>query len=357
MSERKADGERLALRLDEWPATDLAAWNRAIQVGDVLEGAGPASDWRPKTRRQVVKGYGLWLGFLVRRSVLDPDELPGNRLTEDWLRAYIQDLKSRVAPITVVSRLTDLSEAIRVMDPSADRSLLRRVIGRLSPTARPSRKKAGRMVASGRILQRALLHFEAVTVGPAPSDHIRASWRRDALMVALLAARPLRRANITQIEIGWHLQRVGDRFLLTFQAEEMKDGRPLETDVPVALCPLIECYLAEDRPILLGERESDRLWISVRRAPMTEQAVYCRVTETTRRIFGHPLNPHLFRDCAVTSLAVDDPEHMRVAARILGHRSLRTTNKAYNQATMLSAQRKFAAALEDIADGLRWEAK
>lgn len=355
MTDRKADGERLALRLDEWPAQDQAAWSRAIQVGDLLYNAGPASHWRPKTQVQVIKGYGLWLGFLDRRSDLDASETPGSRLTEVRLRAYIDDLKARLAPKTVVSRLTDLSEALRVMDPSADRSLLRRAIGRLAATARPSRNKAGRMMASGKILRQALLYFESVTDKPAPSLHIRASWRRDALMVALLAARPLRRANITQIEIGRHLLRVGDGFLLVFQADEVKDNRPLEVDIPAALCPLVEIYLAEDRPMLLGEHESNRLWISVRREPMSEQAVYCRVTETTRRIFGRPLNPHLFRDCAVTSLAVDDPEHMKIAARILGHRSLATTNKAYNQATMLSAQRDFAAALEDLADELRWE--
>ena len=28
--------------------------------------------------------------------------------------------------------------------------------------------------------------------------------------------------------------------------------------------------------------------------------------------FGHALNPHLFRDCAATSIAIEDPDHVRI---------------------------------------------
>jgi integrase/recombinase XerD len=28
--------------------------------------------------------------------------------------------------------------------------------------------------------------------------------------------------------------------------------------------------------------------------------------------FGHSVNTHLFRDCAATSVATDDPEHVRI---------------------------------------------
>ena len=41
----------------------------------------------------------------------------------------------------------------------------------------------------------------------------------------------------------------------------------------------------------------------------------------TAAAFGHPVNPHLFRDCAATSIAIDDPQHVRIASQILGHRS------------------------------------
>src|SRR3954469_9352620 len=54
---------------------------------------------------------------------------------------------------------------------------------------------------------------------------------------------------------------------------------------------------------------SDRRWILVRRRPMTEQAMYCRVVvATTARLLRRPLHPHAFRHAAATSTAELDPE-------------------------------------------------
>jgi hypothetical protein len=34
----------------------------------------------------------------------------------------------------------------------------------------------------------------------------------------------------------------------------------------------------------------------------------------TARILGVAINPHLFRDCAATTIATDDPEHVLIIA-------------------------------------------
>ncbi len=52
-----------------------------------------------------------------------------------------------------------------------------------------------------------------------------------------------------------------------------------------------------------------------------------------------PINPHLFRDCAATSIAIDDPVHVGIAARVLGHRTGSTTERFYNQARSIEASR------------------
>ena len=50
---------------------------------------------------------------------------------------------------------------------------------------------------------------------------------------------------------------------------------------------------------------------------MTQMALYDRIMLQTKAAFGLPLNPHLFRDCAATSIAIQDPEHVRIAASLL----------------------------------------
>lgn len=57
---------------------------------------------------------------------------------------------------------------------------------------------------------------------------------------------------------------------------------------------------------------------------------------------------HLFRDCAATSIALEDPEHVRIAAQILGHRSFATTEKYYRLARAADASRAYQAAIEAL---------
>jgi integrase len=76
---------------------------------------------------------------------------------------------------------------------------------------------------------------------------------------------------------------------------------------------------------------------------MTQIAIYDRIRARTKEAFGVAINPHLFRDGAATTLAIADPEHVRAAAPLLGHRSFGTTERNYIQAKGLEAHRKFVA--------------
>lgn len=74
-------------------------------------------------------------------------------------------------------------------------------------------------------------------------------------------------------------------------------------------------------------------------------ALYDIVRKRTKTAFGHPINPHLFRDEAATYLAIHDPEHVRLSAPLLGHRQLTTTERYYQQGRSLQASRSYANAM------------
>jgi hypothetical protein len=78
---------------------------------------------------------------------------------------------------------------------------------------------------------------------------------------------------------------------------------------------------------------------------MTEIAISDRIVRHTRDAFGKPMNPHLFRDAAATTFAVADPDHVRVAAPLLGHRNFATTERYYQQAQTLQAHSAYVAAI------------
>src|SRR6516164_6674257 len=42
------------------------------------------------------------------------------------------------------------------------------------------------------------------------------------------------------------------------------------------------------------------------------------ISQLTRARFGHVISPHLFRDAAAASVAIEDPEHVHVTKSILG---------------------------------------
>ena len=69
-------------------------------------------------------------------------------------------------------------------------------------------------------------------------------------------------------------------------------------------------------------------------------SIYCRVVLVTKRLFGTPINPHLFRSCAATSLVHAAPEKARQAALLLGHRYFKTTEEHYVKACQIVASHK-----------------
>jgi integrase len=169
---------------------------------------------------------------------------------------------------------------------------------------------------------------------------------RMGFQMALLAMRPLRMRNFSGIRIGVNLVREGDVWWLRFARAETKTRQPIEVPFPKELYPALERYLAHFRPLLAGPGfKSDLLWVSYHYKPLSPHTLQLSLTRITEKAFGKPINPHLFRDCVATSIAINDPAAVRMAATILGHRSFATTEKYYNLASSLQAGRALADSL------------
>jgi integrase len=98
-------------------------------------------------------------------------------------------------------------------------------------------------------------------------------------------------------------------------------------------------------PTLSRRRSPAGLWAALKRRAITGQAIYDAITQRTRVAFGRAINPHLFRDCAATTIAITAPDRIGVARDLLGHASLATTEQYYNQARSIDASRLLARVL------------
>jgi integrase/recombinase XerD len=340
---------RTSLPFDHWPVIDRQLWAAAQTKGGLFEPDGKAAHWADATRKQVEKGYAKWLGYLALIRQLDPHITPVARISPDRLRSYAQWMEeSHLASTTLVSRMRDLREALRVMEPAADLALIQKVISALNARATPSRNKHSRIMHPEVLLAGTIRELSAIPEGVAPNPKIRACWYRDALIFMFLICRPIRLKNVTELRIGTHLINKDTQWDCHLAAEETKEKAPLSFTLPELIGPYLSEYLECYRPLLLGGRQGDHLWISIRRTPMSKQAVYDGICKLTERVFDKHINPHLLRDCAASAMATDDPEHILAAARILGHASLQTTNRHYNQSQMTAAGNILHEVLADL---------
>lgn len=340
---------RIALLPACWPDTDRVAWVAALTDADPLDEPGLAARWRPNTRHTVQTHYGMWLAFLRDTGQLDPTTAPAARVTRERLAAYLEHLRARqLSPVTIAGRLRDLREALRVMQPGAGLGPLDRMVVALDATAEPVRDKRLGLVPPTRLLNAALQEMDrldGVHVHERGQSRRVAENYRVALMIAVLATRPLRLSNIAGMELSRHLTREGDLFWCRFDASEMKSPRPLAFPMPPILTSRIERYLTVYRPMLLRGTEDPHVWISIRATPMQDNSVYYRIRDMTELLVGERLTPHRFRDSAATFIAEELPEQVRIITTLLGHATLHTSEMHYNQAGMLSAHRKYVEAL------------
>lgn len=136
-----------ALPLDAWWATDQAAWMATIDAGDGIEPPGLAATWASRSCENAKLAHGRYSGFLYRNGRLRPVARVGERLVAEDLCAFGRELAAQLAPITVLGIFASLNMAIKAMDPTADRTVLKTIIARLERTAKGTRDIAGNLVS------------------------------------------------------------------------------------------------------------------------------------------------------------------------------------------------------------------
>lgn len=334
---------------------------QAERSGDFPDEPGAAVGWRPATRKAAVGAYGRWLAYLADHGRLDPDIGPVARMTPAAVGDYLAYLRAGRSSIALASYVGVLSLMVQAMAPESDWRWLHRLHARLRRRAEPSRNKRSRIVSSIELVQlgRDLMAYAETIATDRPLK--AAVDFRDGLMIALLAARPLRQRNFLGIEIGRHLVPVGVGYALCFEAGETKTGRAIEIPFPHALLPELRRYLSCYRPYLLalgqsrgasrqrGDRHPGaRLWVSQYGLAMSASAQQASLEKHTRTRFGHVVNAHLFRTCAATTVATEDPEHARISAQILGHANFRTTERYYIQAATRVSSRQYHDQIQSI---------
>ena len=343
------------LRAPHWPAYDRAIWEAEITNVGWFDDGGRLARYPQRRIRIFESAYGRWLGFL---RVYFPDLALVSGLDHfgrDQVVAYYECHHAVLAPCTVRAYITDLLTVVRAMAPVQSFEALHNAARHIWRTAEPVTDKNASLVPARDLFT---LGFDLMRDAPELSTELkRASQYLDGLMIAMLIAVPVRLGNFVAIEIDRHLLKKNDDYWLVFPGSEVKNGRPLEYRLPASLCQPIETYLEQHRPHLLARRgrfydgdPGNALWISEHGTALKRFPIRERIKRRTRERFGFPVIPHRFRDCAATSIAIEDPEHVGIIMTALGHAYAKTGEQIYNQARSLEAARRYQAVIDGFRD-------
>jgi integrase/recombinase XerD len=286
----------------------------------------------------------------------DPDcttKPPADRITKERVAAYVASLLSLGnSTATILARLQELGEVAKVFAPERSWTFINAVSSKVRARHQPARNKSN-LKLSDELLG---LGLELIERAARASGLPAAILHRDGLLIALLALVPLRRRNMAGLRLHNNLFRIDDRWIISIDASETKTHAAFEVDWPDELLAPLETYLEIHRPFLASlpgrwsKPVKDFFWVSSEGSPMTQIAIYDRIRKRTAEAFGVAVNPHLFRDAAATTLAIADPEHVRVAAPLLGHRTFSTTERHYQQAKTLEAHRTYIEVIQQRGD-------
>jgi len=328
-----------------WPAAEREIWMQACIAPQRLRPGGAAARLKASTRTGLVRAYGYLLEFCHRNGLLDQDAEAGAHVTPEIIDAFVHHLNGRVGSVTRASYIGKIRRIVKILAPGRNLVWLGEIEADLRYAARP-RPKYHRIVSSKRLLALGLELIRRGETNKHLTDLGRARLVRDGLMIALLALCPIRLRNLAELNVGRQLRRVGDVWWIILAADETKTGRPDERPVPGIVAEAIERWLGHWRSVF--HPSDDAFWPSIRGGLLAYTYVGHIITETTRRELGVAVNPHLFRDCAVYTVAINAGDRMGIASGLLQHTDQRSVEKYYNKGASFDAVRRYQQILDQL---------
>lgn len=329
-----------ALPLPDWPEADHETWLAAQAPANALCDGGVVSHLSRRTLRDLTQGYGYFLRFLAHQGRFLQDAPAAASVSEENVLDYIGHLETRVSSVTLANYLWQIARVATCLDPGRDWGWLQRIVRRLDLRAKP-RDRRKDVVEIKALFQLGLQLMDRADKVEIPMSFTRIAMYRDGLIIALLAANPIRLANITALEIGKTLVKDGTTWSINIPAEATKERRPHVAVLPDWCSARIDRYMDFYRPCFRNAASTSRLWLSQRGLPLSEISLYRSVVKRTRHAFGRSISPHLFRSCLATSTAVHHGAQIGLATTVLHHQNPKVTERHYNRARMIDAVRSY----------------
>jgi integrase len=173
-----------------------------------------------------------------------------------------------------------------------------------------------------------------------------------ALAVELLLNAPVRVQNLASIDLERHVVEVGTRgdraVHLLFPAAEVKNANDLEFPLMPESVKLLDHYIFDWRPLLLGS-PSPFLFPGKRPdRPKGNGMLSMQIRKLVHDLTRLDMPAHRFRHAAAKIFLDRNPGQYEVVRQLLGHKDIRTTVSFYAGAESASAARHYAKTILGI---------
>ncbi len=152
-----------------------------------------------------------------------------------------------------------------------------------------------------------------------------------AIALEILIYLPIRMQNLVRLTFGVHLflhEGPGAVSTLEIAADEVKNKRPIDFDIPLHIARMLSEYRDQIAPKIIG-RKPDRLFVNPDGTPKGSQTLSFLIRRVVRKRAGVELSPHQFRHLAAKILLDDSPGAFELVRQLLGHENLKTTANFY----------------------------
>jgi integrase len=165
-----------------------------------------------------------------------------------------------------------------------------------------------------------------------PPNHRAAVRVMYALQVAILLAVPLRAKNLTALKLGENVIESGkDRtrqVRLFLPREETKTYTDFTAVLPARVVALLDAWQEVWRP-LVSNRPSPYLFPNPSGVLRSQGSLSKAICRFVKRETGLDMNLHLYRHLAAKLYLRFDPGGLETVRQLLGHKTIKTTLKAY----------------------------
>jgi integrase len=257
------------------------------------------------------------------------------------------------AEYTVAGTVRDIAMVLRACAPPDGVKWLTELAWAAMNAAKAAKPKLSHIASPG----------ELFALGEALMDEGRVKFEqgawaggklfRDGLMIASLAARPIRLGELMALRLGYTMLRNGERWHFAVPPSATKTKHWCRGAYPDFLTPVIDYYVDHVRkhlPSRAAAHDDGWFWLGID-GPLLPTTVTSLVTKVTLKHLGKSISPHRFRDSAATGIALEMPEYIGITKSVLGHTILKTSQDHYNHAHSFTASAELAEVINELRSG------